>query len=454
MADQDGVGLVHPAVQAHRAVFHHAAFDLEQEQVVKIGGRVGVAHVRARERPLVQGGAPVEAAMGRLVVLALDPGPQGAVQRVEALGGLGAKVGEPGGAKGSEEALDLALPRGLVGSGVDERDAELGAHQGELLGAEVRAVVGVQPGGQPPARDGVLEHGQEGGGVLGVGEGGEGNHPGGVVDERDEEGFSAPAPVADLRPVHHVTHPQLAGVAEGEPSPVGGHGLAGAFVEQPFAREQPVHRGGGEGVVGAALAGGFDERFDRQRGPFGLERDEQLGDLGGQAPGPAAVGAGLGVQRLEPAVAIQTEPIAHRLHGHAGAARAGDGVGALGLLVEGAPDLAAAGGQAQHVGDETVAEQRHGLAQLVVAVVHGVVLVGGGRIGPGRTTLRTTRWRIRPHLVLAGAKAVRRPETVGLEPQRCGQHGELLGEQGAKRPGARSRSRAGYAPRPPRRRTA
>ena len=36
--------------------------------------------------------------------------------------------------------------------------------------------------------------------------------------------------------------------------------------------------------------------------------------------------------------------------------------------------------------------------------------------------------------MLARSKAIRRAKTVGLEPQRCGQHGELLGDQGAKRP--------------------
>ena len=36
-------------------------------------------------------------------------------------------------------------------------------------------------------------------------------------------------------------------------------GSLGVFVEQALAREQAVHGGGGERVVDAALAGGFDE---------------------------------------------------------------------------------------------------------------------------------------------------------------------------------------------------
>ena len=142
---------------------------------------------------------------------------------------------------------------------------------------------------EPPARDGLFEHGQERGGVLRVGEGGEGNHPGGVVDERNEEGLSAPAPVGDLRSVHDIAHPKLPGVAVREASPVGGGGVAGARVEQSLAREQPVYGRGGERVVDAAFAGGFDEGFDRQCGLLGLERDEYFGGLGRQAPGQAAV---------------------------------------------------------------------------------------------------------------------------------------------------------------------
>ena len=127
--------------------------------------------------------------------------------------------------------------------------------------------------------------------------------------------------------MHDIAHPQLAGVAEGEASPVGGGGLAGALVEQPLAREQPVRRGGGEWVVDTALAGGADEGFDRQCGLLGVERDEQLRDLGGQSPGLGAVGAGLRIQRLERAVAIQTEPVAHRLDGDAGAQCSERGLG-------------------------------------------------------------------------------------------------------------------------------
>jgi len=79
--------------------------------------------------------------MRRVVILALDPRPEAAVQRLEAVERFAVELGEPTGANGSEPALDLALSRGMMRSCVDERDAELGTDQGELSGAVVGAVV-------------------------------------------------------------------------------------------------------------------------------------------------------------------------------------------------------------------------------------------------------------------------------------------------------------------------
>ena len=83
------------------------------------------------------------------------------------------EVGEPGTTQGAEVALDFSLPGGLVGPGVDECDAEFGAYEGKLAGAVGGSVVDVQASGLSPAQERLLEHGQEGGGVLGEGEGGE-----------------------------------------------------------------------------------------------------------------------------------------------------------------------------------------------------------------------------------------------------------------------------------------
>ena len=175
---EDGIDLVEPPVQAHGAVLHDAAFGLEEEQVVEVEVGTGVTHVFACERPLLERGAPVDAAMGRLVVLALDPGPEAAVERLEAQGGIGVEAFEPSGAERPEEPLDFPLSRWLPGASVDERNPELGAHEGELVRAVVGTVIDVKSQRKSPAGERALEHRQERGGALGEVEGGEGEHAG------------------------------------------------------------------------------------------------------------------------------------------------------------------------------------------------------------------------------------------------------------------------------------
>ena len=145
--------------------------------------------------------------MRGLVVFAFDPGPQPAVEGVESVDGGEVEMGEPGSANGAEVALDFSLPGGLVGPGVDECDAEFGAHQGKLAGAVGGSVVDVKSSRLASAQEGLLEHGQEGGGVLGEGEGGEGDDAGGVVDEGDEVGLAALSAIGNGGTVHDIGHP-------------------------------------------------------------------------------------------------------------------------------------------------------------------------------------------------------------------------------------------------------
>ena len=454
LSHEDGIDLVEPPVQAHGAVLHDAAFGLEEEQVVEVEVGTGVTHVFACERPLLERGAPIEAAMGRLVVLALDPGPEAAVERLGAQGGIGVEAFEPGGAKRPEEALDFPLSRWLPGASVDERDAELGAHEGELVRAVVGTVVDVEPQRKSPAGECALEHRQERGGALGEVEGGEGEHAGGIVDEGHEEGLSASAPIADLRSVHDIAHPQFAGVAESEASPVDGDGLAGAFVEKAFAREQPMHRGGSQRALDPALARRADEGVDRERGLLGLQPHEQLGDIGGQTARPAAVDTGLRIQRLEAAAAVQRQPVADGLGGNAGAPRAGDGVGVVGLLTQPLADARCARGEMGEVGNQPVAEQSHGLAQFVIAVLQECDSVAAGCLAPGdaHATGAQPAGQAPPCVGRADCESSSRDGGGGTP---TGRAARAVARRSVRvaRPG-RCRFRAGCAPRPPRRRIA
>ena len=85
LADERCVDFVDDSVQAHRAVALDAAFGFEQEQRVEVERRIGQTHVLATQGPLVEWRALREAAVRGVMVFAFDPGPEPAVESVEAL---------------------------------------------------------------------------------------------------------------------------------------------------------------------------------------------------------------------------------------------------------------------------------------------------------------------------------------------------------------------------------
>ena len=156
-----------------------------------------------------------------------------------------------------------------------------------------------------PAQEGLFEHGQEGGGVLGEGEGGEGDDAGGVVDEGDEIGLAALSAIGNGGTVHDIGHPQLGGLPVLEAAAVRGR-LPGTLVEEAFAGEQAMDGGRGEMDVGReiALAGGVDDGTHGQGRVVLLDRDEQFGEVRRHAAGAAAVAAVLRIEGVEAALAV------------------------------------------------------------------------------------------------------------------------------------------------------
>ena len=177
--------------------------------------------------------------------------------------------------------------------------------------------------------------------------------------------------------MHDVAHPQLAGVLEGEAAAVGTVGRLP--VEQALAAEEAVHGRGGEVMIDPLLPGLLDDGFDRQCLVLGLQRDEALGDLGRQPPGPAAVGAGLRIERVEAAAPVVVDPVPHGLGGDPGSGGPGDRVGLLGLGAHHRAGARCAHRQMHQIGDEGVSEERDLLAKVVVRAVHGAILVQGAR---------------------------------------------------------------------------
>ena len=71
----------------------------------------------------------------------------------------------------------------------------------------------------------------------------------------------------------------------------------------------------------------------------------RVASSGGHAPGLAAVGARVGVQRLEAAIAVELAPVADGVGGNSGAGGAGDGLGLGGLVAHPGDEARGAHGQ-------------------------------------------------------------------------------------------------------------
>ena len=67
---------------------------------------------------------------------------------------------------GADEALDLALAPGMVGLGVEQADAEVGADDAGVVADEGFALIGIEFVRQAAAQDSLLETVEEGDGVA------------------------------------------------------------------------------------------------------------------------------------------------------------------------------------------------------------------------------------------------------------------------------------------------
>ena len=112
----------------------------------------------------------------------------------------------------ADEPLDLTFAPSVVGLGVEETNAQIGADDAGMRVDEWLALVGVEFEGQPPPQDGLLEAVQEAGGVAGQVVGGIRNEPAMVVEDHAElGGHHAPIGSAKHRPAREVHHPQIIG---------------------------------------------------------------------------------------------------------------------------------------------------------------------------------------------------------------------------------------------------
>ena len=201
------------------------------------------------------------------------------------------------------------------------------------------------------------------------------DHPRGIVDKGDQVGLALD-PFADhhARPMHDVAHPQLARVGEGEAAPVMITAIAGGLVHQPMAGQQSMHgRGRQRQFVGhlGQCACFADDQLHGERGIALLDPQQRLGHRRRQLAHLAAIGARFRQQRIEAALAVRLQPVAHGLLGHPRAAAEGDGVVLRGFLCQSHIQPLALLGPVRKVGDHPVAKQGNVVAAVIISVGHG-----------------------------------------------------------------------------------
>jgi len=259
---------------------------------------------------------------------------------------------------------------------VDEGDPRLGAALHQQVGGEGRSVVDVEALGQAIGRERLLEDLDQDRDGLVDGELPAHDHPAVVVDEGTQDRLAQALAGHDRGAVQEVADPQLVDLLALEalahvaapglgPQPFAGHRpqqrvVAHRRVAQLVARQQVLVQALGRPVgVGLALAAdGGQARL-------------------AQAPGPALVGPGPGLEPLEAALPVAAQPELERGHAEPTAS----GVGELMLLLGLAAEVLVLHppGLGEHRADQLVAGERDLLAGFRVhaASVQGVVAPAG-----------------------------------------------------------------------------
>lgn len=252
--------------------------------------------------------------MRGLVIGGLDPGPIPAIEFIDGVDGLEKERWQELGLGAEEIPLDLSLGPGVVGLGVEEADAEVGADNAKVLAAKGGTIVGVQFFRQPAGEHGLAEAIQQVFESFAWIELGVDAEAGAIVQEGEEEGaLGFAVRELDDRAVHAIAHPQQVGQGHGE-GLGGAVGQAGAGLEtapiQASLAETAMEGAKAEGArVEKSLAYQLlDEGPEGEGGMLTTDPKQSLEGLGVDGAMGAAIAAGLVVQGGKLAVAVAVEP--------------------------------------------------------------------------------------------------------------------------------------------------
>ncbi len=296
--------LVKGLVEGDSAVLAHDALTAGVEEWIDFVGFLDMAQgVGATGEALV--GAHARGAVGAEVIDGFDPAGEGCVEfgkgmdalAFEAQGGLEVAL------DGADEPLDLALAPGVIGFGVKQADAEVGANGAGVVADKGLALVGIELVGQAAAQDGLLEAVEESDGVAGEIIGGVGDEAAVVVNNDAElggDGFALGS--AQGGAAGEVDHPEVVGIRGLEGflrAAVESSGTQGAAIVA-VGFEEAVNGADGWQVVAVLLPVAVE---DLQRGVGVLLDFHEDPFTGFLVDGAAFAGVGTGVLAGEAGVA-------------------------------------------------------------------------------------------------------------------------------------------------------
>jgi hypothetical protein len=142
-----------------------------------------------------------------IMVVILDPGPEGFIEIIEMEAVL--DIDQEALPNGSEESFNFSTGRAVIGFGVDQGDTGQGAAFGQQIGRKAGPIIDIKSFRDSIALEGLFKdrgQGAEGfGGIEGVAD----DHPGMIIQDGTEDGFTGTIEIADRRAMHKVTDPEV-----------------------------------------------------------------------------------------------------------------------------------------------------------------------------------------------------------------------------------------------------
>ncbi len=300
--------------QGNGGVFANPAGQSHQEESFDIDARGESANGGAELSKTLGGGFALKAVVLGLVIGGFDPSPVSAIEFIESVDGLKKKCWQELGLSSEKIPFNFTLRPGVVGLGVNESYAQVGANGAQVLAAKSSAIVGVQFIEQPACQHGLAEAIQEVLESFAWIELGVDAEAGAIVQKGEEEGaLGFAVGEFDGRTVHAIAHPQQVGQRERER-------LGGAVDEAGTCPQTaPIQAGFAQASMQGAKAEGavleessaqqlLNEGFEGENGMLTADLEQRFEGLRVNGAMLATIATGLVMQGSELTIAMAIKP--------------------------------------------------------------------------------------------------------------------------------------------------